>query len=322
MRVKKPASLIVTLMATGVFCASAQQPLRQSDVSAPAGERAPSSNRYLLIVDTSRSMRERTNAVGQLIQTVLLSGMDGQMRLGDTFGVWTYNEHLYSGQFPLQLWTPDHFRRITMQAVQFLEGQHYQNKSDLATVMPDLLQLVKRSDFITVILLTDGNNEIHGTPFDGKINEFFRSWKGRQERLKMPIVVFLRGQKGKLTDYRVSTPPWPLDSLPPPPPLKPVPVKKAEAVSAPVVKPKPRRMLPPLIVHGSQTVSADETTSQPPKETPAELSTATVVDGTLKVKAATPPVGQATGQKEATTPTVEPQPAAGNTAPPAEEQAE
>ena len=96
-----------------------------------------------------------------------------------------------------------------MKTLQFVEGQPYENKSKLSIVMPDLLLLIKHSDFITVVLLTDGSDEIHGTPFDGKINEFFQSWRDRQKRLKMPITVFLRGQKGRITDYRVSTPPWP-----------------------------------------------------------------------------------------------------------------
>ena len=313
MRAIKHALLLLTFMAGGVFCSWAQTASSQRVASRPAQEPQLSSNRYLLIVDTSRSMRDRTNAIAKVVQTVLLSGMDGQMRFGDTLGVWTYNEHLYAGQFPLQLWAPNHIKRITMQTLQFVENQKYDNKSKLAEVMSDLLPLIKHSDFITVTLLTDGADEIHGTPFDAKINDFFQAWKDKQERLKMPIVVFLRGQKGQITDYRVSTPPWPLDSLPPPPPLKPTPANKIETTPAPASNPEPRRMLPPLIVHGSQTVSAETTTPVSPAEASTQ-PTSTVLTGTLKVNAA-----PATQKENGAAPSSRTQPASGNTTAPVPE---
>ena len=32
--------------------------------------------------------------------------MKGQVEAGDTIGLWTFNEELYTGRFPLQTWLP------------------------------------------------------------------------------------------------------------------------------------------------------------------------------------------------------------------------
>ncbi len=308
-------------MTSVAFCALAQMPPPEGASAGPSQEPALSSNRYLLVVDTSRSMRDRTNAIAMVVQTVFLSGMNGQMRPGDTLGVWTYNDRLYSGQFPLQLWSPDHFRTTTLRTIEFLESQTYENKSDLGAVMPDLLQLVKNSDFITVMLLTDGSSEIHGTPFDDKINKLFKEWKDQQEQIKMPMVVFLRGQRGQITDYRLNTPPWPLDSLPPPPAPKPAPVKKAEVAPTLPAKAEPPRVVPSLIVRGTNVISAETTTTEPPAKAPTQSASA-VVRETPVPNPLPQPVVPATQEKTVTTPLVEPQPQStvAQTVPPVEGQ--
>src|SRR5262245_54335607 len=53
-----------------------------------------SSNRYLFILETSRSMESRANGTRQVIQQLLATGMGGEMRAGDSFGIWTYNSQL------------------------------------------------------------------------------------------------------------------------------------------------------------------------------------------------------------------------------------
>src|ERR1035441_5807335 len=69
--------LLATLMPS-------QLPAQTNTAKAP-----PSSHRWLLIVETSRSMQRRSDAVLTAVQDLLTSGMVGQLRPGDTLGVWT-----------------------------------------------------------------------------------------------------------------------------------------------------------------------------------------------------------------------------------------
>src|SRR3954454_9621630 len=63
------------------------------------------SNRYLLVVDTSHSMGRRSEATLRTVYSLFQYGMRGQIHSGDSVGLWTYNEEVYTGRFPLQTWT-------------------------------------------------------------------------------------------------------------------------------------------------------------------------------------------------------------------------
>ena len=47
-------------------------------------------------------MQPRAGAVLKAVQDLLASGLSGQLRRGDSLGVWTFNEELSAGRFPLR----------------------------------------------------------------------------------------------------------------------------------------------------------------------------------------------------------------------------
>jgi hypothetical protein len=174
-----------------------------------AGQAAPpSNNRYLLIVDTSRSMAARTRGTLKAVQDLLASGMSGQMQPGDTLGVWTYNADLYAGRFPLQHWSSEGQKAITKRLLTFLRGQKYEKAADLDKVLLALERVIEDSQLITVILVSAGDGQLRGTPFDDRINEFCQRWHDQQKNARMPFVIVLRARNGKLRDYTLNTPPW------------------------------------------------------------------------------------------------------------------
>jgi hypothetical protein len=213
------------------------------------------SSRYLLVVETSRSMEKEKDGVLDLVSHLLASGMNGQLRRGDTLGLWTFNDALYAGRFPLQQWLPETKKDITGKALTFLREQKYEKNGNLAPVLLSLGRIVKDSPFLTVILISDGTAKIKGTPFDDKINEYYQLWRAEQQKARMPFATVLRAQAGKITDYSVTSAPWQVE-LPALPPemvaarnaernavLKPAPVP------APAVAPTP---VPPLIISGKK----------------------------------------------------------------------
>src|SRR5258708_2620076 len=103
--------------------------------NAPAARPA---NRYLFVVETSRSMQRRSDAVLKSIQNMLGTAMGGQLHRGDTVGIWTYDSDIHSGRFPLQLWTPEMQKAITLRAMGFLNDQSYQKTGRLLKVLPIL----------------------------------------------------------------------------------------------------------------------------------------------------------------------------------------
>jgi hypothetical protein len=234
----------VTGFLLALFCAAAFGQC----VTAQNTNHPPSANRWLLVVDVSESMQRRAEPVQQVASGLLMSGMNGQMRPGDTVGLWTYDETLHAGDFPLQQWKPDDSRDIAQRAFDFLKGQKYKNNSHFDEVLAGMGQLIKASEFITIILISDGSSEMKGTPFDDKINASYRSWVKEQQKSQMPIVTLLRARRGQITDYAVNTPPWPLEM--PPLPAELLQVAKP-APPAPPPAPPPD-IVPSLYVSGKK----------------------------------------------------------------------
>lgn len=253
-----------------LFAAMLQTGVRAED----AAPKPPPSNRYLFVVDTSRSMSGRAEAVQKAVAELLVSGMNGQLRPGDTFGVWTFNEELYAGQFPLQRWSAETARKSTAATLIFLQGQKFEKQARLEKVLPALQRVIKESEFLTVILITDGSGKIEGTPFDESINAFFREWRREQAKAQMPVLVALRANRGALTHHTVAAAPWPLE-LPPLP---------AELLAAHAPKPKPPAppappppaIGEPLILSGKKAEPVADTpaeTTAEPVERPASIPT-------------------------------------------------
>ena len=209
----------------------------------------PPVNRWLFVVETSKRLQPRAEAVQQVAASMLWSGMNGQMRSGDTVGLWTFNEAPHSGLFPLQVWTPRIRQSLAERVVEFLKAQKFEKASQLDKVLAPMQQVIRSSEFITVVLISGGHEPIQGTPFDDKINAVYSSWEKRQEDARIPFVTVLRAEGGRITHYAVATPPWPLDLSPLPAALS-----NAAAGLAASNPPPPPPMGLPLIVHGPKPV--------------------------------------------------------------------
>ena len=167
-------------------------------------------NRVLFIFDTSSEMKRRVPAVQQAIQTLLITSMNGQLRSNDTIGVWTFDQNLRAGQFPLQRWKPDNAATIASNINAFVGSQKYAKKTRLETLIPLLGQVVQTSERLTVVIFCDGYGELHGTPYDNGVNQIFQQRQDERRKARLPIAVVLRSQLGAFVDCMVSFPPLPV----------------------------------------------------------------------------------------------------------------
>jgi len=293
-----------------------------------AAKAAPPSHRCLLIVETSKSMQRRTNAVRGAVQELLASGLNGQLQAGDTLGMWTFDEDLYAGRFPLQTWSPQAQKDITLRTLTFLGAQKYEKQASFDKVLPALGHVIRDSEFITVILITSGDDKIQGTPFDGGINEFYQRSRDQQKKKRMPFVTVLRAKNGHLAEYVVNTPPWPLRM-----PLLTPEARSAETAQSDlpeVARKTPTPAVPPLIisekkpqveqtpapkselaatkVEAPPTVGVAITTNEPVQAKPPEPAAPPA--GVVKVEPSPPPVPDMSVTASAPTPAPAPAPVA------------
>ncbi len=153
-----------------------------------------------------------------------------------------------------------------MRALAFLEAQKYEGRENFDKVLPSVAAVVRDSDIITIILISSGEEDLHGTPFDARINEFYQQWRDQQRKAQMPFITVLRGKGGQLADYTVSTPPWPVQ-MPALPPAK-RPAETIQPKPQAVTHKAPPPTVAPLIFSGSNPNPETVTTPQP---TPAAV---------------------------------------------------
>ena len=247
------------------------------DFSASAQSNAPAvSDRFLFIVDTSSAMRKRASAVEKAVGNLLRSSMAAQFESGDTVGVWTFNDQLHAGRFPLQTWTPQNTELIASNVVRFLKAQSFTGASRFDTVVPVLRRVVEESPRLTILLVSDGDEPIAGTPFDMEIRRALASKFSEQQKARMPFITVLRGARGRIASATVNLAPWPVEF----PKFPPEPV--AAEAPKPEVKPKPeppRPTLPPLIVIGNKRLDPTAATNAMLTEATNGTLPATVAPG-------------------------------------------
>lgn len=268
----------------------------------PARSFAQSSNRWLLIFETTASMRHRTNGVLAETQDLLKSGMHGLIHTGDTIGLWTFNEQLYTGTAPLQMWSPQEFPKIFRHTMQFLTAQQYEKSARMQDMLTNMFNIVDSSPFITVILFTDGDDPIKGTPFDAQINEVYKASYKQQKKASMPVITILRGVSGDITTNTVNMAPWPVEIPPVPPP--PAPARPKPQAAAP--KPPPPPAVPPLIYIGKPESASPPQSGGENNATPVAPSNNSESNSVAPRSEVPAPPGAESPVASAATPAVEP----------------
>lgn len=219
-------TVAVALLLLGVAAAS---PLR-----AQTNEPPQRHGRYLFIVETSEAMRKRMDNTLQTVRFLLTERLTNQLAEGDTVGLWTFDEKLHSGQYPMQVWSPGNLQIVPKSMADFLHRQPLVKEARMDEVMPALGRLMRSSERITVFILSSGTAPISGTPFDSTLNENYKLNEKDLRKKGLPFVTSLRAWHGRIIGGSIAWQPWPID-LPqfPPDPKRPKPAP-VEAAPAPV----------------------------------------------------------------------------------------
>src|SRR5450756_374030 len=211
--------------------------------------------RWLFVFDTSSAMKKRLPAIESQIQTLLTKDFAGSLREGDSIGVWTFDEKLAMGKYPLITWDPKRAQLTASNLMTFIHRQSYSGTTSFGMLQPTLDSVIEDSDRLTVVILCDGDGEIQWTPYNDGMNETFKQTRDDRAKLHQPYVIVLRTQMGKYVGATVNFPP--LASSVPPFPLLPSEIKAMQlATPPPVVVAKPSPPAPPLVIVGMHVSSA------------------------------------------------------------------
>ena len=187
------ALLWLALASPSALAAATPYPAAESD-----GER------FLFILDMSEDM-ERLQATSEnALYELIGTGVNGHMRTGDTFGLWTFNKETQAGQFSMKIW--DHRRAIQQATVAaaFVSGLNYERSSNIKDVTEKLRSIAHSVSNVNALIITDGGTPMRGTPFDKEINVAYKSRKSERRTSKRPFVTTLIIRDGWIIDQSVA----------------------------------------------------------------------------------------------------------------------
>src|SRR3989442_501287 len=179
--IRRLASVILLCVAV----AAASAPARAAGVVV---EPAPDGARFLFIVDMSSSMEYLQTAIEATIYELIGSGLAGQMRVGDTYGLWTFNKETYAGGTPMRVWDPRKSTQLGTIAAAFLNNQPYEKSSNLKQTISTLTGVIRAVSNLTVFIISDGGSPMRGTPFDTTVNADYKKKSKDRSQAKRPFV--------------------------------------------------------------------------------------------------------------------------------------
>lgn len=191
--------LLVLLALMGGF----PHAFRSQAALAPPAEMDPNGERFLFIVDMSEDMESLQPATEAALYEMIGGGLFGQMRSGDTFGLWTFNKETFAGRFSMKVWDQRRAVQQATVAAAFISGLTYEKSSNLKSVTTQLRSVIHAVSNVNIILISDGRSAMDGTPLDKAINADYKAKKRDRSRAKQPFITSLIARDGWIIDHSV-----------------------------------------------------------------------------------------------------------------------
>ena len=243
---------------------------------------AAESGRFLLVFETSPGLKKNLPLVEQTLDGLFSSNLQHELRENDDLAVWTVDQDLHPGTFPLASWSPDDAQMYSARLKDFLEHQKFTRHASLAALQPLLNRVVKSSERLTVLIFCDGQSQLAGTPYDSGVNEILKKVLMNGKAGPTMCILVLRSYRGEYLGCSVNrSEPLDFPKFPPPPKPEPPVVKPAPIIAPTMVAPAvvPTPSVPALIIIGTKVGTNPAALTEPasqPKVQPATNPPATI----------------------------------------------
>ncbi len=172
-------------------------------VTSTASAAPKQGGRYLFLIETSSAMSPEKAAIKKSIDLLIQSGLNGQMKYGDTIGVWTYSDKLNT-DCPMIMWRGEHAQDIDSAINEWLSQQKYSHRAQFSNVQPALQKVINVSEKLMIIWISSGDDSITNTPFDKQIGELHKEFRDSFRKDNIPFVTLLAVRRGEVRDYTVN----------------------------------------------------------------------------------------------------------------------
>ena len=98
--------------------------------------------RWLIVVENSAAMKSRLPSVDTVLKNLVMSDFGGNLRAGDSVGVWTFSDSLVTGKFPLTTWDPALAPGFMTNLLGYVDRLNYSGSPKFASLQPRLDQVI------------------------------------------------------------------------------------------------------------------------------------------------------------------------------------
>ncbi len=135
---------------------------------------------------------------------LIYTGIGGEMKQGDLFSFWTFNENPDTQQFALTEWKPEQRQALANQAYAFLKNQPFQKISRFDKALGEILLSTQESASLTIVILGDGLEFVRGTPFNHELNTAYSERSPELRRSDKPFITVLQAKQGLVVGWSIA----------------------------------------------------------------------------------------------------------------------
>lgn len=165
---------------------------------------APTGNRFLLVVETSTASSRLKHGGRQAAFDLVFTGVNGQMREGDTLGLWTFNEEVFAGRYPMQTWSPTNNMDLATRTGLFLKEQPYAKRGRIEPVIKHVFGLMAAIKDVNVFIISDPGARFGETALGQAFKTEFASTARRAREAKQPVITTLVARNGSISNWYVT----------------------------------------------------------------------------------------------------------------------
>jgi len=167
-------------------------------------QQLPKPERFLFVVDTSASMKRLDAANRQALFDLIYHGLNGRMLAGDSYGIWTFDDNLYAGEFPMQTWNPEKNLELASRAATFLKSRRYKGESRFEPVVDKLMSVIRAVKDVNILIISGGDTPLAGTAVDETVNASYTARADEGRRAKKPFVTTLVARDASIVNGLVT----------------------------------------------------------------------------------------------------------------------
>jgi hypothetical protein len=241
---------LVILSLVLLVCASAP--------AQPAAGKTPP-YRFLVLVDSSYSMRRLDEITPTLVYDLITDGLYGRMQPGDVYAVWSFDEEVDTAFSPPLVWRPELARSQAQAIDEQIRRLKYKGKAKLEAAIAKIKPIASQSDDLTIFILHDGSSVMYGTPFDLEVTAIYKQFYKDMAKNERPFITGLAVQNKKMVAWSVDAaggaptiPYFPRKPRPgdPAPTNTVAKAVKPKEAPVPTPEPPPKKVVPSIIVKG------------------------------------------------------------------------